>query len=124
MGPQKKRHGCLTAWLVCALIANALTVLMYTIGSALMRRAGVSIPGWALVVLSLAGVLNIIFVIAMLRWRKWGFWGCIGTFALSLVVDVVLRLTVAQILLGAVGIVVLAAVWQIGKENKGWPQLE
>ena len=124
MNQQKRRHGCLTAWLILALIANSTTVLIYTLGSATFRPAYPNAPGWAASALILGGILNIVFAIALFRWKRWGFWGYVATIALTIAVNLVLGLNVVQAMPGLVGVAILYGVLQIGKEDKGWPQLE
>ena len=124
MNEQKKRHGCLTAWLVLMLISNSAVVLIYVLGSAVVRQYYPNAPGWAFPALTLGGVLNIVFIVALFRWKKWGFWGSVATYALSSVVGLVVGLSVAQTLNGLTGLAILFGVLQIGKQNKGWPQLE
>lgn len=124
MNEQKKRHGCLTAWLVLMLIANSAVVLIYTLGSAAVRQKYPHAPDWALPALTLGGILNVVFLIALFRWKKWGFWGSVATYALSFVVNLAVGVNVVQVLLGLSGLAILFGVLQIGKENKGWSQLE
>lgn len=124
MNQQKVRHGCLTIWLGFLLIANSSVVLIYTLYNSTLRKLYPTTPAWAFSVLTLCGVLNIIFLIALLRWKKWGFWGSVGTYVLSFTVNLLLGISFIQAFLGLSGLVVLFGTLQIGKENKGWSQLE
>ena len=54
---QRKRNGCLTAFLIFTMIINLLVSLYYfTLGSTLPN-----IPGWAIPLLSLVGLANFAF---------------------------------------------------------------
>ena len=72
MSEQKKRHGCLTAWLVLMLVANSEAVLIYTLGSAGVRQNYPNAPDWAFPVLEVIGIANVVCVVALFKWKKWG----------------------------------------------------
>jgi hypothetical protein len=59
-----------------------------------------------------------------LNGKKWGFWGFIASSIVALFVNLSIGMGIGQSLLGLVGIALLYGVLHIGKENKGWPQLE
>jgi hypothetical protein len=120
----KQRHGCLTAWLVLMIIANLAIALIYLFGSSAIRHDFPSAPGWAFPVLAIAGIVNVICAIALFQWKKWGFSGVIATTVVTFVVNLIIRLNVLRALFGFVGIAILYGVLQIGKERKGWTQLE
>jgi hypothetical protein len=50
--------------------------------------------------------------------------GFLATSIVALFVNFALGIGIGQSLLGLLGVALLYAVLQIGKENKGWPQLE
>ena len=125
MDEQKFRHGCLTKWLVFLLIVNSVIVLILVLsGSAIRNEVTPTTPAWVFLVFTLSGILNIFFVIALFRWKKWGFWGLVGTFGLVFIVNLVLEVNIVQAFLGLSGVAILFGVLQIGKEKKGWSQLE
>lgn len=119
----RKRHGCLTAWLVLMLISNLVAVLANA-GSASVRQYYPNAPGWAFPALIIVGILNIVFVIALFRWKKWGFWGCAATTVVAFVVNLLVGLNVLTAVIGLAGPLILFGILQIGGENKGWSQLE
>ena len=121
---QKNRHGCLTAWLVFMLIANSFAFLYYIFGIASVRMAFPNAPDWTFPVLTIGCALNIVFAIAILRWKKWGFWGCAVITVVAFFVNLIIGVNILSSLLGLVGIALLYGVMQIGKDNKGWPQLD
>jgi hypothetical protein len=74
--------------------------------------------------LAAAGLVNVLCAVALLRWKKWGFWGFVASAVAIFIVNLSIGLGPSSVLGGAVGVAVLYGVLQIGKENKGWPQLE
>lgn len=120
----KKRHGCLTAWLILMIIANSLTSLAFLIGSQSVRLKFPQAPPWAFPVLGALGVINLVCAIALLKWKKWGFFGFVASSLIAFAVNLMVGVPIYQALLGIVGFVVLFGLLQIGKENKGWTQLD
>jgi DNA-directed RNA polymerase subunit RPC12/RpoP len=66
MSEQKERHGCLTAYLICAIIVNSAVALWYVFGGLAVFGIGA--------ILIVAGIFNVVCFIALLKWKKWGFW--------------------------------------------------
>jgi len=123
MSEQKQRHGCLTTLLVLMIIGNSATALMYLFGGSVITQNLPGIPSWALVVMCIFAIFNLVCAIALFKWKKWGFWGFIASSIFAFFVNLSIGLGIGQSLLGLVGIAVLFGVLHIGKENKGWPQL-
>jgi hypothetical protein len=124
MSEGKQRHGCLTAVLVVNIILNAFAILGNLLGGAMTRQSFPDAPGWALPVLAIAGIFSTVCLVALFRWKKWGFYGAVATTVLAFVVNLAVGLTIAQALIGFVGIALLYGVLQIGGDKKGWTQLE
>ena len=120
----KTRHGCLTAWLILMLVANSATALFYLLGIEAMQQAFPTAPTWLFFLMALAGIFNLVCAIALFRWKKWGFWGFCGSSVLALLANLFLGMSIGPIVSGLLGFIVLYGVLHIGKENKGWPQLE
>ena len=121
---QKKRHGCLTAVLVLTIVANSATALMYLFGGSAIKQNLPGMPSWALVVMGIFAIFNLVCSIALFKWKKWGFWGWIVSSVVALFVNLSVGLGIGQSLFGLGGIALLYGVLHIGKENKGWPQLD
>lgn len=120
----KQRHGCLTAWLVLIIVANALVGVVYIATAGTMTSTG-AVPGWAIPILILLSLVNVGLAISLFMWKRWGFYGFIVTSLIALVVNLAIGLSIAQALFGLVGVAVLYGVLQIGNESsKGWPQLD
>ena len=124
MADGKNRHGCLTAFLVFGIIANTCVVLIYSLSSASMRAASPSLPNWALPVLSVIGICNIAFFVAIFLWKKWGFYAFIASAAITFFINLSIGLSIVSSVLGLAGIAILYWVLHIGGENNGWRQLE
>jgi hypothetical protein len=124
MNDGKQRHGCLTSFLVLMIVANSIVATMYLFGSAAIRQSFPSAPGWAFTVLAIGGIVNVVCAIALFQWKKWGFFGFIATTAMAFVVNLIIGVNILQALLGLVGFAILYWVLQMGKEKKGWTQLE
>jgi hypothetical protein len=115
MSEQKQRHGCLTAYLIFAIIVNSAAALYY-----IFEGLAVFIIGAIFIIVV---IFNIVCFIALFKWKKWGFWG----FVVSAIVALCLNFYIGfgpVSFFGLIGIAVLYGVLQIGKENKGWPQLD
>ncbi len=120
----KQRHGCLTAYLVVMIIANAAVAVMYLIGKEGIKQALPQMEDWVFPVLIGVGIFNLVCAIALFRWKKWGFWGFVASSCLMLVINLSIGLGIGQSIGGLVGVAVLYGVLQIGNEDKGWPQLD
>ena len=124
MTEAKNRHGCLTAWLVLMIIANSATALAYLVGRDEIQKTLPNAPGWAFPVLIIFALFNLVCAIALFKWQKWGFWGFCVSAVVALFVNFSIGLGVGSSLGGLVGVALLYGVLQIGKDNKGWPQLD
>jgi small-conductance mechanosensitive channel len=124
MSGGKQRHGCLTAWLILMIIVNALTAVVNLAAAGFIRERSPGMPAWAMPVLAVGAALNVVFAIALFLWKKWGFYGVVVMTVIAFVVNVASGINIALAVFGLVGVGVLYGVLQIGRENKGWPQLE
>jgi hypothetical protein len=124
MADAKSRHGCLTAWLVLIIVASSASALFYLLGGELIRRTLPNAPEWAFGVLIVFSFFNLVCAVALFKWKKWGFWGFCVSSVVALVVNLSIGLSIAKGAGGLIGVLLLYGVLHIGKENKGWPQLE
>lgn len=115
MSEQKQRHGCLTALLVVMIVASSAVALYY-----IFEGLAVFVIGAILII---GAIFNVVCVIALLKWKKWGFWGVVASSIVALCLNLYIGLG-PESFLGLIGIAVLYGVLHIGKENKGWPQLD
>jgi len=124
MSEAKQRNGCLTAWLFLLMVGNSMVVVISLIASAAIGQSFFSAPRWMYPVLTVGAIANVVCAYALFQWKKWGFFGFIATAALTITVNLINGASITQALLGLVGVAVLFVVLHIGKENKGWTQLE
>jgi hypothetical protein len=81
-------------------------------------------PRWAFPVLTVGGIFNVVCAIALFRWKKWGFWGLAASAVTIFFINLSLGLGTGRALLGFLGLPILYGVLHIGKEGKGWSQLD
>lgn len=124
MAEGKTRHGCLTAFLILMIVANSLTAVMYLLRGDAIHKLFPNMPGFALPLLIVLALVNIVCAIALFKWKKWGFWGFGATSVIALIMNLALGLGLGRAFGGIIGLAILYGVLQIGKENKGWPQLD
>lgn len=137
---QKQRHGCLTIWLVTLMtlyLVGTVFVLTFAFSPALafslnedLARGMRFVPTWVLFAYVGLSIIALTCTIALFQWKKWGFWGLIGLDIVGVIIFTTSfsTLTVESIFLGlgrvVVRMVFFYGILQIGKENKGWPQLD
>jgi hypothetical protein len=97
---------------------------MYIAGREAIQQNLPNMPDWGFPVLIAGGVFNLVCAIALFKWKKWGFWGFSLSACVVLFVNLAIGLSPAQAFGGLVGVAILYGVLQIGKTDKGWPQLE
>ena len=118
MSDAKQRHWCLTAWLILMIIANSIIVLSrlkaVTIKSSLPNAP----HPWTF------AIANIFFLVALFYWKKWGFFGYVGTNVLVMVSGLTMGWHVGRFLIQVLWVLILYALLQIGREKRGWTQLE
>ena len=138
MSNTKQRHGCLTAYLIFALIMNLVTVFRFFSvslhsGQNLQQLptwafpAQNPLPFWASLLAATSVVFHLVCLIALFRWRKWGFYGILMSFVLNftlLAVFANIIIPVMGAVFGSLGVATLYGVLQIGGDKSGWTQLE
>ena len=120
----KQRHGCLTAYLIFMIVANALTAIYYLIQNQLIIDT-YETNILMVMLLVVLGIINVGAAILLLKWKKIGFYLFILSALGAFVINLALGLSIATSISGLLGIAILFGVLQIGDQNnKGWPQLE
>ena len=71
----KERGGCLTLWLVVALIGTGLASLMYIFGSSSMEETYPDTDTWLFTALGIASVFQFISAAGIWMWKRWGVYG-------------------------------------------------
>jgi hypothetical protein len=120
-----RRHGCLTIWLLLLVLWNLTLILTYTGCNVVQWFGDVGEPfGWYFPIMIALAVLSIVFVFALFGWKKWGFWGLLGVSAMKVGLEVWAGGRGFGVLAGVIiSMLILFGVLNLGRENKGWPQL-
>jgi hypothetical protein len=118
----KKRHGCLTAYLVVIIAGISISIIF----SLLQGLAPANTrPVWEIVLFTVFNFFVIICAVAIFMWKKWGVWGLCAVQVLSFIISIVQRqLIIISVINLVFSLGLLFLVLNIGGENKGWPQLE
>lgn len=118
----RKRHGCLTAYLICLVIVTSMSALIFLLIS--VQRYYPNAPGWTKPMAVILSLTNLAWPFALLRWKRWGFWGFCGSSVVGVVFNLTVGLGMLQSIAGLLGILVLYGVLRIGGVHDGWSQLE
>jgi uncharacterized membrane protein (DUF2068 family) len=102
----EQRGGCLTAFLIFMFIVNTLTAFYYLFFGDAVRSAMPLIPAWAIPVLAVACILNVVFAVGVWQWRRWGVYGFIVLAILIFVLNIT-YVGLLPSLLGLLGPVIL-----------------
>jgi len=127
---QKKRHGCVSAWLSMIIIFSALSFLLNFFASNFMIKllsihSVKPISKSSLMLLGILAAFNTVFAIMLSLWKKWGFWGIVVTSILIMPVNISIGVSIGQSLLGLVGIAILYGILQFkGNNVSAWKNLE
>lgn len=125
----KERHGCVTTWLVFALIANGLVALIYfavSIGSvSLPSEYELAVSSPILIGLGILGIIKVISLVMIWQWQKMGFYGLVATSILAVALGLAIDGDASGIGSGFIGIAIFYAILQ-AKENgvSAWDNLE
>ncbi|MES2761618.1 MAG: hypothetical protein V4677_05405 [Bacteroidota bacterium] len=125
----KKRHGCVTAWLVMMIIANALTsvfyLFVYLVGSMVKQDPETKLTTPLISLLVIIGIANVFFSVLLLKWNKIGFYGFLMSSIGALIVNIYIGLGIGQSSIGLIGFAILYAVLQIKRDDvSAWENLE
>jgi len=120
---QKKRHGCLTTWLVLIIVFNVIAIIIAVPKGS---PSAEDILPWPQYLISiLFSLINIGFAIGLFRWKRWAFWGFCTSSAAAAIVNMIFGELVIFALAGFfIELAVLLFVLTVGGENKAWNQLE
>lgn len=123
---EKRRHGCVTAWLLLMILANSLLSLVYLFaGDTVVQDLPVAVPLAKIYSLGILGVVNVVSATMLFTWKKIGFFGFIVSGIAGIMVNISIGLGVFQSVFGLIGIAVLYGILQI-KQNgvSAWDNLE
>ena len=103
----QERGGCLTAWLIVVLIANALIAFYYLTSSAALQQVYPGVSSVVFLLLAVIGVVNIASAIGLWTWHKWGFYLFAVTSVVTLAINISIGLPVISSLTGLIGVAIL-----------------
>ncbi len=130
---EKKRHGCVTAWLILGLVGGVFTVLVYLVfyGAIMEFLAEFSEDAMNQIaklnntMLGIVGILNVVFTIAVFKWKKWGFWGLVASSLVVAYMSYYDNAEISSVIGGLIGPLILYAILQIKRDSKTtWSQLD
>lgn len=123
---EKKRHGCLTAWLIMLMVANSLSALVYfIIDPKLLETQGIFMGKEQMILLGFLGIINLSFAIGLWFWKKWAFYGFAISGGMMFLTNLNLGTDAVSASLGLVGVLLLFSLLQMKNgETSGWEQLE
>ena len=130
----KKRHGCLSVYLILIILGSSFTtlgnfsgLLLNAVPEAVNAVPDVPapvFPSWVYLVLGIFGLINIVSAFAIFKWKKWGFWLFTLTAFLTLCLNFYAGVGIIPSLIGLTGVVILYGVLHIGGDKNGWTQLD
>ena len=123
-GRVRHRHGCLTAWLIAMAAMSVFAALVYFLAAGFLLESLPGAPAWMVYALGTLALLNILFALALWRWKRWGAWGYCVTSGAAFVINLAMGTGVGPSLMGLLGPVILFGALLVGRERRGWPQLE
>ena len=122
----KKRHGCLTAWLIYLIIAYSFSTILYLFKTnELSKNVQYQISENMMLINVSVGILGIVFSILLFKWVKFGFWGIFTISIILAVIKIINDEKITSPIIILVCLVVLYALLQLKKDNiSGWKNLE
>ncbi|MDE5849808.1 MAG: serine/threonine protein kinase [Muribaculaceae bacterium] len=118
----KERHGCISAWLWVALVANAFLVLLYGIA---MFGVDTRDDALGFGLCSVGAMVNVLSAILLLRWNKPGFYMMAVCSIMAIAINIFVLNMAAYVMIGSLfAVVVWWAILQIKKNGvSAWSQL-
>ncbi|WNM18458.1 hypothetical protein [Flavobacterium capsici] len=122
----KQRHGCLTAWLILMMVANALnSVVSFIVDPSFFKPQGIDITKEELIIGAILSIFSLGFAIGLWFWKKWAFYGLALSSTLMFFTNLNKGLDVMTSSLTFAGLLILYTILQIKKEDtSGWDNLE
>jgi len=121
---KKKRHGCLTAYLIFMMVVGVLGAAIYFFAGSVVAEGNPEIPPY---LRPLFGDINLLITVAsfaLWRWKKWGFWLFAGIALFGATFNTYLTRSIITFLMAPIGLLIMYGILHIGKEKQGWRQLE
>lgn len=110
--PEPQRGGCLTAFLLVMIIANALTALFHLSFPSFVSRHYPGMGRGLVLLLGLGGLLNIVFAILVWQWRRAGVYGLAAIAVLVFPLNLHIGIPVLPAAFGLLGpLILVVLVW-------------
>ena len=104
---EKKRGALLTIWLILMLLANAIVALGYLLGGGAIIARFPTIPSWAIYVLGIGAIINVILTIFLFMWKKWAFFAFCGVAGIAFIINLVIGIGIVSAILGLLAPIIL-----------------
>ena len=100
---EKKRGGCITAFLIFMFVINPLLAIYYLFAGDMVRDAFPNIPGWAIPALIVFCLINLGLAIAIWKWKRIGIYGLWVSAVLVVGINLTIGLSAVQSFMGLLG---------------------
>jgi hypothetical protein len=107
------------------IVANAATAVSTPLMYDAIKRSAPDASPASVALITITGMANIIFALALFRGKKWGFFGFVASSLLAFGTNVYIGLGIGPSVIGLAGIGILYWVLNIGDANtRAWTRLE
>lgn len=100
---EKKRGGCITAFLIFMFIINPLVSIYYIVAGDTVKQVMPGMPDWAIPVLTVFGLINLGLAIAIWNWKRIGIYGLWASAIIVLGINLAIEISPIQSFLGLLG---------------------
>jgi hypothetical protein len=121
---EKKRHGCLTAYLIFMIVVCTLGAGVYFLAGNFVAQGNPEIPAGLRPVFGIINLCMVGCAIALWKFRKWGFWAFVAIGVLGGILNTYLSHSILAFLMVPISLLIMYGILHIGKENQGWKQLD
>jgi hypothetical protein len=104
---EKKRGGCITAFLIFMFIVNPVLSLYYIAAGEIVKQSLPTMPDLAIPALAILGLINFGLAIAMWNWKKIGLYGFWVSSIIILGINLSAGISLLQSLLGLLGPIII-----------------
>jgi len=104
---EKNRSTLLSIWLIVTLLANAGTAIAYLFAAGFISAFLPTVPSWAISILEVLGLLNVVFTIFLFMWKKWAFFAVCVNAAIIFIINLAIGIGVIPAIFGLAGPLIL-----------------
>ncbi len=118
----KKRHGCLTAWLIYLIFAYSVMSIVFFFHT---DKVPENTTENMVLLIGSVWILNVGFCILLFNWVKLGFWGILITNLILLAIEIINDHEISHSIFGIICLIALFGLLQLKKNNvSGWKNLD